>query len=555
MTPDIGLLTSVAARHGIPPAILYGVGQQASGFNDASLTSTDPNQNGKLGIFGLDAQTLTDYGFTAQEVSGNFALQAEIVARKLSQDYAQTGSWDNTLSLYHSNNADLSSSPTSSTGGWVNGVLAAAATNPTMGLNTMGMDAQTAHFAPMLTDFGNHLAQMAQAGGIVTGSHLDAYKTAVGRFTANHQGGSPSGPTMAVGSQASAFAGDYPAQTFSSHPFDAGFLGSETENFGMVPQGFSQEMGNDYGMPQGTALNAAEGGKLVLIPWAGKLDVGVRVSSGPWTGWTIGYGHSHSLADGLKIGDTVTAGQQIASSGGAVGDPLAGNSSGPHLEFQLIDPQGKWRDPQKVLQTTLGRQASMSRGSYGGGEAKPEQPAQPARQEKPRPDPHEIEKFSSQAIGLGLTPDHIKQNAESFHNLSRYYGLTGMDLIQFAKTNGMSQPEISAWLQAQPLPAYPGVQAGHFKQVYDTATLHSTNTLNRMPHTAEVARLAMGKAGDQQIAGYYQMLQTKETQRDNAGDTASNTGNTATNTSNTDPYGSARTPDNNVLPMQKQRAL
>jgi hypothetical protein len=49
-------------------------------------------------------------------------------------------------------------------------------------------------------------------------------------------------------------------------------------------------------------------------------------------------------------GQRVNPGDLIGLSGGAPGDPSSGNTTGPHIEFQLINPQGQYIDPHPFLQ-------------------------------------------------------------------------------------------------------------------------------------------------------------------------------------------------------------
>jgi hypothetical protein len=67
--------------------------------------------------------------------------------------------------------------------------------------------------------------------------------------------------------------------------------------------------------------------------------------TGP-NGISVRYGHLSTI--GVQQGQTVTAGQSIGSSGGAAGAAGAGNSTGPHLHFE-VRQNGQPVDPAAFL--------------------------------------------------------------------------------------------------------------------------------------------------------------------------------------------------------------
>ncbi|QWY84670.1 peptidase [Microbacterium phage DesireeRose] len=88
--------------------------------------------------------------------------------------------------------------------------------------------------------------------------------------------------------------------------------------------------GIDYGMPVGTPLPSAIGGTVTISPNSGnyghKATVrdGVNVST---------YAHLSSFA--VKSGQVVKPGDVLGASGGARGAEGAGNSTGPHLHWEM----------------------------------------------------------------------------------------------------------------------------------------------------------------------------------------------------------------------------
>jgi hypothetical protein len=105
-------------------------------------------------------------------------------------------------------------------------------------------------------------------------------------------------------------------------------------------QGYSHfHTGIDFGMPAGTAVNAAAPGRVVAAGWD-STGFGNRVIIDHGNGLMTLYGHLDSLT--VAAGDTVQAGQEIGLSGST------GNSSGPHLHFG-VQKDGTWVDPAPYL--------------------------------------------------------------------------------------------------------------------------------------------------------------------------------------------------------------
>ena len=95
----------------------------------------------------------------------------------------------------------------------------------------------------------------------------------------------------------------------------------------------------DIGAPQGTAVVAADGGEVI---YAGTNSgygnsVGIKHDNGMVTY----YNHLYSY--NVKVGDVVGQGQQIAQVGST------GISTGPHLDFKILDSKGNPVNPRKFL--------------------------------------------------------------------------------------------------------------------------------------------------------------------------------------------------------------
>jgi murein DD-endopeptidase MepM/ murein hydrolase activator NlpD len=100
--------------------------------------------------------------------------------------------------------------------------------------------------------------------------------------------------------------------------------------------------GVDYACKEGTDILAVANGKVETANW-GK-SYGTQAVQKVEGGWVI-YAHLSKLD--VKAGDKVTKGQQIGLSGNT------GNSSGPHLHFEMRDnirwSAGKDIDPTAIL--------------------------------------------------------------------------------------------------------------------------------------------------------------------------------------------------------------
>lgn len=103
--------------------------------------------------------------------------------------------------------------------------------------------------------------------------------------------------------------------------------------------------GVDFGVPEGTPVGAMAGGTVVAVGRDDKSGNFVRIKHAD--GSTAGY--AHLSAAGVKVGDTVSAGQTIAKSGNT------GNSTGPHLHVTWRDAAGNAVDPLSVKRVGPGK--------------------------------------------------------------------------------------------------------------------------------------------------------------------------------------------------------
>lgn len=110
-----------------------------------------------------------------------------------------------------------------------------------------------------------------------------------------------------------------------------------TSSYG--PRGSSHHNGIDIGASIGTPIYSAAAGKVISAGPASGFGQWVRVQHDDGT-ITV-YGHVDTYI--VSVGQRVAAGQQIATVGNR------GQSTGPHLHFEVWDPSGRQVDPQAWL--------------------------------------------------------------------------------------------------------------------------------------------------------------------------------------------------------------
>ena len=93
--------------------------------------------------------------------------------------------------------------------------------------------------------------------------------------------------------------------------------------------------GIDFGLPVGNDLYSVADGTVTLIQT--KTTGYGRLVVIQHNGYRSYYGHNSEFR--VQLGEQVTAGQVVGLSGGATTDRYSGNSSGPHLHFE-IRPDG-----------------------------------------------------------------------------------------------------------------------------------------------------------------------------------------------------------------------
>ena len=99
----------------------------------------------------------------------------------------------------------------------------------------------------------------------------------------------------------------------------------------------------DIGASRGSSVYAAAGGTVIHAGWNGGYGNCVMINHG--NGYTTVYGHMDSIA--VAVGQTVAMGQVV----GYVGS--TGNSTGPHLHFEVRSSATAYPiDPKSFLYLT-----------------------------------------------------------------------------------------------------------------------------------------------------------------------------------------------------------
>ena len=97
--------------------------------------------------------------------------------------------------------------------------------------------------------------------------------------------------------------------------------------------------GLDFAAPEGTPLYAIDDGVVIEAGWGGAYGNYTVIQNSDGT--TAHYAHQASM--GVSVGQQVSAGQQIGTLGNT------GNSTGPHLHFEIRDAGGSFMDPAAYL--------------------------------------------------------------------------------------------------------------------------------------------------------------------------------------------------------------
>jgi surface antigen len=481
---DQATLAQAAAQYGIPPAILYAVGQQTTGFSDAALNGgvTD----GSVGAFGVSPDTARSLGYQPSQLSGDFDLQAQVAAQMLAQQFSQYGNWNQALSAYLTGDPNAGSSPTSAVGGTINGILGVAGARSTYGLNQMGSNVNMDTFLPASQSFADSIQEMAGLGGVVTQGHADAYNQATDQLLgAGPPDGSSAGFGNAKVSQALQAAAKNNGKNYA--------LGQCTyyvaRSLGYIP--------GDLGNADQWASKAAEQGFDV----SHTPKVGTAVVYGPGGAYSPQYGHVAVVtavnADGtftvseMNVDGTGVADTRTSSLNDVIGfiNPPAGT------DMATAAPGIK--DAVRTSPNT----------PLPGAKPPVKAPSQPKEQQKnSEPTPAQIGEFASRAQALGLSPGDIQRVMPQVAPLRRMLLEKGTDLSDLVPHLQSTPEQILQSIRGEPHPLAPQLTAGQMVDAFQLASLHAPQTVGRMPYAVEASRFASAQYNPQQIQSYYQSI-------------------------------------------------
>ena len=140
----------------------------------------------------------------------------------------------------------------------------------------------------------------------------------------------------------------------TSHGPDTGFS-SPYSGDASITAGFGQRKGGkgiksgfhpgvDFGVKPGTPVRAAADGVVSYVGNGGGYGNHIIINHG---GKTTVYAHLKTIS--VRQGQKVSRGDVIGQSGGVKGAPGAGNSTGPHLHFEVRDKNGRSISPMSIL--------------------------------------------------------------------------------------------------------------------------------------------------------------------------------------------------------------
>jgi hypothetical protein len=123
-------------------------------------------------------------------------------------------------------------------------------------------------------------------------------------------------------------------------PITQGFGPTDTELDGAYAGAAHFNKGLDFGVPIGTPIDSVVGGTVVAAGDQGD-GWGISVKVKDANGYIHNYGHLSGV--NVQAGQTIQAGTIVGASGNS------GKSTGPHVSYDVLDPNGQYIDPSGFL--------------------------------------------------------------------------------------------------------------------------------------------------------------------------------------------------------------
>lgn len=464
-------IATIAAEYSIPPALLAGV----------------IKGSGSSPTLGMPEATLLAYQLSPGAATSDPMRMLAVAASSLAQAFAQTGSWQEALSVYLTGDAQAATSPTSAVGGQVESILGAAAISPGLGMQGF-TPADPRSFAAMSGALTTHAHSLLATGGAVTRETAQYAQQQGDQASAAGWRGTTLGTALQSAAQNNA----------------AGYAAGEctyyvARSLGFIPGGL--------GNAEDWATNAEKMGMQVNATPA----VGTAVVYGPSGPYSPQYGHvavvtkvnadgtfqvSEMNVDGRWVADTRTS-----TMGSVLGfiHPPAGTDmtkAAPGLAQQVqatsaSTPQQQARQMAALQATSQSQSRVVAR----------------------EPQPKEVGEFAAQLQSAGIDPqDFIQHFPDVAAAVRRDLGALRVDVSTYADLHNqvvqqglpVNRATLMTQVRAQPHPTYPTLTVGQMSDARGMAMLHSIQHTQQVPTTAEVAHLAQAQASWKDMASYYE---------------------------------------------------
>jgi murein DD-endopeptidase MepM/ murein hydrolase activator NlpD len=384
-------LFALAIEAGASPqeaVILAAIAMAESGGNPNALNPND--NNGRQSSYGLWQISTGTHAAPAQNWNDPLTNARLAVQKLRSQGWKAWGTYTSgayerylgpaqqALSQYSQGIYDPSAAiPGFATGGVYGGTPASTPSpspSPTAGINAMleqQLAGGSAPYAPTTPGTGQYdqlLTEYASLQAAAANGDIAAQirmQQILGQLTQSASSGIATAAGSSLGLGLNLTGVGQQMQGMLSYPFAPHLMSQITQRFHADPG----EWGIDIGMNSGTDIYAPAAGTLYAVN-NGDSAWGLQLFLQLPDGTTIGVGHLKGLGDVRQIQHgpvfrpppvgtrqpvyigQVQAGQVIGISGGAYNDPFHGNTTGPHIEFQLIRPGGNPMNPADYIDPT-----------------------------------------------------------------------------------------------------------------------------------------------------------------------------------------------------------